>query len=600
MIRARWASGGQLSPALLRTIEVSAVGVESVAGRLACVELESRPVVVSGHNNGDINVWDLATGQLLGDAFSTGTGPVAAIDCATFQGQAIAVTSSIAGHTQVWDLATRQPFHEPFAFDETFPYGVRDLTCLLLDGEPIVVVAGSPKGLMAWNLLTGRRVDRPGIAPPWPPDAIATTSLNGHPILAVALQGAGIGLWDPVTKKAVRTSNLRLSDSRTIGVGVVVDRIWFTDIAPREQPIAVTVDWSKTATAWNLSTGKRFGPPLKGHAARVHAVACTDVGKQKVAVTAASDGTIRIWNVRSWGRLGSPQVGYQHDVQGLACHTLRGQPVAIVSCGNENLQVWDLERGRMVQTYKAPRDRKVSDIAVAEPYVLTSGGGHLDAWNPATGEAINLAEGPAATVLACAIVDGQPTMLMSDDKGRPGLRGLPGDVRGKACFEAGGRPMRIVFGGGPGSVWDLLSGREVVRLLSPGSMPISDAVFVQANDATMIVARSSDGAALVWSLPDRHLSSGGSDSYEAHTLEGPADEVMAIAGGTIDGRPLAFTAGAGAFVRAWDLRSRTCLDSWPIWGSAQKMAVHEQSRRLVVAAGWDLACFEITGVGEGS
>jgi WD40 repeat protein len=74
---------------------------------VAVVELDGRPVVISGSRDRTVRVWDLATGTPVGDPFTGHTGSVAAVAAAELDGRPVVISGSGDRTVRVWDLATR-------------------------------------------------------------------------------------------------------------------------------------------------------------------------------------------------------------------------------------------------------------------------------------------------------------------------------------------------------------------------------------------------------------------------------------------------------------------------------------------------------------
>ena len=81
---------------------------------VAAAELDGRPVVISGSDDGTVRVWDLATGTPVGDPFTGHGGRCTAVAAAELDGRPVVISGSDDGTVRVWDLATGAPVGDPF------------------------------------------------------------------------------------------------------------------------------------------------------------------------------------------------------------------------------------------------------------------------------------------------------------------------------------------------------------------------------------------------------------------------------------------------------------------------------------------------------
>ena len=81
---------------------------------VAVAELDGRPVVISGGDDGTVRVWDLATGTPVSDPFTGHDGSVRAVAVAELDGRPVVISGSDDRTVRVWDLATGTPVGDPF------------------------------------------------------------------------------------------------------------------------------------------------------------------------------------------------------------------------------------------------------------------------------------------------------------------------------------------------------------------------------------------------------------------------------------------------------------------------------------------------------
>ncbi|MFB7081104.1 hypothetical protein ACFCYO_27175, partial [Streptomyces sp. NPDC056308] len=75
---------------------------------VATAVVDGRPVAVTGSVDETVRVWDLTTGQPIGEPLTGHTGAVCAVATAVVDGRPVAVTGSVDETVRVWDLATGQ------------------------------------------------------------------------------------------------------------------------------------------------------------------------------------------------------------------------------------------------------------------------------------------------------------------------------------------------------------------------------------------------------------------------------------------------------------------------------------------------------------
>jgi WD40 repeat protein len=160
-----------------------------------------------------------------------------------------------------------------------------------------------------------------------------------------------------------------------------------------------------------------------------------------------------------------------------------------------------------------------------------------------------------------------------------------------ACTEVDGRPVAVTGGyDGTVRVWDLATGQ-----------PVGDPPARRAYGALIVavacievdgrpVAVTGGSTVRVWDLT--------TDRSTGEELTGHTDHVEAVACTEVDGRPVAVTGSYDGTVRVWDLRARVPVDTWPVWDAVTAVTTGPDGRHAIIAAGWDVATFTLTGKGR--
>ncbi|MEU3296690.1 caspase family protein, partial [Streptomyces longwoodensis] len=235
----RWAIGGLSHPALRDTY----MGHTDWVAAVACTVLDGRPVAVTGGYDDMVRVWDLASGQPIGEPLAGHTGSVTVVACTDVDGTPVAVTGSRDRTVQVWDLVASS-----LDIAISGSLGSADLVlaavCTVLDGTPVVVTGCGDGSVRVRDLTSGQPMGEPLSGHTGSVAAVACTVLDGR-------------------------------------------------------PVAVTGGRDGSVRVWDLASGQPMGEPLAGHTGFVAAVACTVLDGRPVAVTGGRDGSVRVWDLAS-------------------------------------------------------------------------------------------------------------------------------------------------------------------------------------------------------------------------------------------------------------------------------------------------------------
>ncbi|MFD7785204.1 caspase family protein [Streptomyces nojiriensis] len=358
-----WATGSTFNSALRDTL----TGHSGIIFAVACTELDGRPTAVTGDSSWTVRVWDLATGQAIGQPLTGHTGSIFAVACTELDGRPTAVTGSSDGTVRVWDLATGQAIGQPL----TGHTGqVRTVACAELDGHPTAITGSSDGTVRVWDLATGQAIGQPLTGHSSSVNAVACTVLDDRTIAITAGYDGTVRIWDVAAGQAIGEPLTGHTD-RVLSVACTV---------LNDRTIAITAGDDKTVRIWDLATGQAIGRPFTGHGGRVRTVACTVLDDRTVAITAGDDKTVRIWDLATGRTIGKSLTGHTDWVRAVACTVLNDRTIAVTSGDDGTVRVWDLATGQ----------------AIGKP--LT---GHTD-W---------------VQVVACAVLDGHPFAVAGGDDG---------------------------------------------------------------------------------------------------------------------------------------------------------------------------------------
>lgn len=253
----------------------------SLPRSLAAGRHNGRPILVSGHDDGAIKVWDLADGtarqQFIGRCRNIYTLAVAMLD------DLPVIVSGSEDHTvRVWDLGSGQ--HDT-ASSSTHLRGVQTIASGLLDGRAVVATGGDDREIRLWDSTTGEPIGEPFVAGHTAPvRAVAVGTMDGWPVVVSGGDDGMVNVWDAHTHELFKAM------------------------------------------------------PLV-HGAPVRAVALTMAnGRTRVVSAAAENGTIRIWDPRSGGQVADAVAGYLHPILVAGLGSSKGRRVTL--SGDEDTVLW--------------------------------------------------------------------------------------------------------------------------------------------------------------------------------------------------------------------------------------------------------------------
>ncbi|MFE7127062.1 hypothetical protein [Streptomyces sp. NPDC057617] len=273
----RWATGSQVSTALVRTL----IGHTGEVFSVAVAGLEGRPHAVTADSGGSVRVWDLTTGDQTGQL--TGhTSRVRSVAVVELEGRPHAVTADSGGSVRVWDLTTGDQTGELTGHTSR----VHSVAVVELEGRPHALTTAADGGsVRVWDLTTGHQTgELTGHTSRV--HSVAVAELEGRPhALTTAAADGSVRVWDLTTGD--QTGQLTGHTGTVHSVGVV-------ELEGR--PHAVTAGDDRSVRVWDLTTGHQTGQ-LTGHTSRVRSVGVVELEGRPHAVTAGDDRSVRVWDL---------------------------------------------------------------------------------------------------------------------------------------------------------------------------------------------------------------------------------------------------------------------------------------------------------------
>ena len=603
----------------------SAATLQQHGAPVHCVALQPNGnVLASGHSDGTITLWNVATGEPVSNL----QGHATDISALTFGADGASFLSAAYDkQIRVWETNTGRQLG-------TLSGHTSNVTAVACSADGRWVVSGAADlTVMLWDAVTGdvREV------------------LRGHDetVSAVAISQDG-----DLIASGSHDRTIRLWKAPT-GQGVQV----LVGHSDRVECIALSPDGTRVASGgrdrnvkiWDVATGVELST-LSGHSDWVTGVAFSSSGEQ--LASSGNDGTVRLWDARSGCLLGVLR-GHEGAVRSVALsprdnsifsaggdgaikrwdyarssealiltghnrhiYSLSFSPDGqrLVSGGhNSVLKIWDVPTGREVRTLRDPGGGVMAVAFAPDGRQLASTSGDRDVavWDAVTGERTmtlsghlgrvrSLAFSPDGTWIACS--GGDQTIRVWDAQKGVELRTLKGHTNAINALAVSPDGLHVVSASTDATVriWDPLTGEDA-RLLGEHEAPVYCAAW--SHDGLRIASGDADGVLIVWNpstgskvemvhahtdavrsvafMPDdRRIVSAGNDrairvwdsatGEKVLTLRGHADEVTSLAISP-DGKQIASGSRDGT------LR---------LWESVDGTAVARQQRHLNTAVRW--------------
>lgn len=308
------------------TLQVSGVAYTTVDGM---------PVAVTAGWDSMLRVWDMASGTPVRQLPARHNGPaiVEAVACATVVGIPVAVVV-VKGEVWGWDLASGTLIGRAF----TSSAMAHAVACTAIDGTPVALIAGD-RTVWVCDLTSGRPIGRPLAGHPGRIEAIACTTVDDTTLAVTSGDGTML-VWDVSSG----TPTGQFSMGRLAFAGAVA----CTTIDGT--PVALSAD-ARGLRVWDLVSSCSDGRFLTVDAdlGFVNAVACAIIDRVPVAAIASRDQKVSLYNLRT-GESGGAVAAVSPEALALTSdgHLLlgMGQDVAVFSRRTQRWMPVDRSVGR--------------------------------------------------------------------------------------------------------------------------------------------------------------------------------------------------------------------------------------------------------------
>ena len=270
--------------------------------------------IVTASEDKTARVWDVATGEPLGEPMRHEAG----VSAASFSPDGARIVTACGDSTvRVWDAATGKPLGEPMRHENTV-----NEASFSPDGGRIVTASWDHTARV-WDAATGKPLGEPIRHE----DTVYSASFSSDGAWIVTASGDHTArIWDAAT-------------GRPLGEPVRhEDAVQCASFSPEGSRI-VTASWDHTAIVWDLATGKPLGEPMR-HPDIILSASFSPDGAR--IVTASGDHTARIWDAATGKPLGGP---LRHEEMVISASFSPDGARIVTASRDKTARLWDAGTG---------------------------------------------------------------------------------------------------------------------------------------------------------------------------------------------------------------------------------------------------------------
>ena len=525
----------------------------------ACAELDAEQVC----EQGEIRLWDVASGQPLGETMLAHAGAYVEELGFSPDGHTL-ISGGTDASVSTWAVDSLQ-FSGDILPAMIF-WGSLDFS---QDGR-LMAIGDSDGTIELWDLETGERV---GEAITGHSDWIVGLALSpdGRVVASGAcskfneeyqcVQGE-IRLWDMESGQPIGgilegnfgwVSSLAFDPNGGILASGACEQLYISNLCVRGE-----------IRLWDVETGQLLEVISNAHTSFIESLVFSPIGRY--LASSSDDQTVRVWDLEAGELLGEPLIGHSGEVRSLAISP-DGRTLAIGSGGSDLTMLWDVENRQPLRELLTEETLWISSLAFSSNGRILASGNSDDTihfWDVATGELLreplvghkgqiySVAFSPDGRVLASGSAD-ENIRLWDVETGLPlgePFTGYHSKVNSVA-FSPDGRILAsgsctdkiIDFECAQGEIriWDVENGQLLVDPLLDHNASVLSVAF--SPDGTILASSDFDGEIRLWDV-DTWLQKG-------KALSGPILGVNSVAF-SLEGRTLA-SGGNDGTIQLWDV-----------------------------------------------
>ncbi|KAG2070734.1 WD40 repeat-like protein [Suillus decipiens] len=288
---------------------------------LTCVALfPGSKMIVSGSYDRRIRLWDIGSGQVLGEPLRGHKVSVNVV--AVSHDGAMFASGGGDGRILIWNTTTRNLATEPIQAHSNY------INSISFSSDSAIIASIAGRKIKLWDVGTAKLI-------------MDVESSNYEQQIAFSPEGGRIAA---VSHMAPDEQTLRIWDVKTgkpaavspiVGhTGGLLSVAWF----PNGQHL-VTASFDRTIRIWMSETGCQVGHSLGGHATwMANQVAVSSDGKLIVAL--CGDNSIRLWNAITLDQI---KLVLQH-AEPVLCMTISADSRFVAGgCGDKKVCLWNIE-----------------------------------------------------------------------------------------------------------------------------------------------------------------------------------------------------------------------------------------------------------------